>query len=145
MHALSTPGRTLPRLGSFSPAPAPVEPPAPAVVAPVIEQTVTVTTVAARTDLLADETQWSWQELRDYVVAQIEQRFGAFPRDAKKEYGIFTRYLRDHGTAGIAAAKYAFEFCDGWWAGAPVSVNRFCKKSDPFFVLPITERLADVS
>ena len=109
--------------------------------APAVQQTVTVSPIASRSDLLADEADWSWQELRDYVVSQIETRFGPFPRDAKKEFGIFSRYLRDHGVEGIKAAKAAFEVYDGWWKGAPISVTRFTKGSDPFFVVPILQRL----
>ena len=36
----------------------------------------------------SDET-WGWQDLRDYVVAQIEARGGAVVRDPKKEAAIF--------------------------------------------------------
>lgn len=108
-----------------------------------VSQVVTVNPVAARSDLLVEETKWSWQELRDYVVSQIEQRFGPFPRDARKEYGIFNRFLTEHGENGIRAAKAAFEIYDGWWNGAPISVNRFTRGSDPYFVTPILERLDD--
>lgn len=121
-------------------------PPAtPAVVAaPQVVQRVSVTQVPTRTDLLTSEGDWTWQELRDYVVAQIEQASGPFPRDAKKEFGIFSRFHREHGAAGIEVAKYAFETLGGWWQGAPVSVTRFCKGSDPFFAIPIMQRLADI-
>jgi len=110
---------------------------------PQIQSRVTVTPIASRTDLLAGEAEWTWQELRDYVVAQIEKAHGPFPRDAKKEYGIFSRFLREHGQDGIRVARFAFEKCDGWWNGAPISINRFAKGSDPYFVIPILQRLAD--
>lgn len=112
---------------------------------PTITQNVTVSHVPSRTDLLADVGEWGWSELRDYVAAEIITRFGPFPRDARKEYGIFSRYFGAYGQSGIEVAKYAFEICDGWWANAPVSVNRFCKASDPFFTEPIIARLRGAS
>jgi hypothetical protein len=115
-------------------------------VAPTVVQMVSVEPIQARTDLLTDETEWTWAELRDYVVAQITERFGAFPRDSRKEYGIFSRFLNTYGADAVAIAKYAFgPACDGWWGRAPISVNRFAKGSDPYFAKPILERLADAS
>lgn len=111
-------------------------------VAPAVVSTVTVEQVPSRTDLTVAEDSWTWQELRDYVCAQILTIHGPFPRDAKKEYGIFSRFLKQHGQDGIRVAKAAFEFYGGWWHGAPISVNRFTKGSDPYFVVPILERLA---
>lgn len=89
-----------------------------------------------------DET-WEWSDLRDYVVNQIEQRFGTFPRDFKKEAGIFKSFLARHGDVASAIARHAFEVENGYWAGAPISVNRFCKNSDKFFSDVITARLVD--
>ena len=84
---------------------------------------------------------WAWSDLRDYVVSQIETRFGAFPRDAKKEAGIFKSFLARHGDDAVAIARFAFEVEDGYWAGAPISVNRFCKASDPYFAEKIKPRM----
>lgn len=114
--------------------------------APVVVQKVSLDHTPARTDLLADVDEWTWVELRDYVVAEIINRFGPFPRDARKEYGIFNRFFNEYGKDGVAIAKYAFgPACDGWWAKAPISINRFCKGSDSYFAAPILERLADVA
>lgn len=112
--------------------------------APVVTQQVSVTPVASRSDLLAEPAEWTWQEFRDYVVAQIEAVSGPFPRDSRKEYGIFNRFLKEYGQDGIRVARYAFETCGGWWNGAPISVTRFAKGSDPYFVAPILDRLAGV-
>lgn len=120
--------------------------PAPQTVATevVITQQVAVTPEVSRSDMLVGTEQWTWAEFRDYVVAQITERFGAFPRDARTEHAIFKRFFGEYGTDAIAVAKFAFgPVCDGWWRGAPISVNRFCKASDPYFVQPILERLAD--
>lgn len=113
---------------------------------PTVVETVTVTPLPSesRTHLLKPEGEWSWSELRDYVVAQIEARFGAFPRDSRKEHAIFTRFIKDHGSHAPAIARHAFDVCDGYWAGAPISINRFCKGSDPYFAAPIVARLLDV-
>ena len=113
--------------------------------APTIVQTVTVTTLPSesRAYLSRPVEQWSWSDLRDYVVHQIESRFGTFPRDAKKEYGIFSRFHKAYGEKAGLIAKHAFEVSDGWWANAPISVNRFCKGSDPYFAEPILARLVE--
>ncbi len=116
---------------SAPPAPAPA--PVTETVATVVTQTVTVQPVAARSDLTKAESEWGWMELRDYVVNQIETRFGVFPRNAKKEYGIFNRYFTAYGADAIAVAKAAFEIHDGWWNSAPIRIERFCKGSDIYF------------
>jgi len=99
----------------------------------------------ARAFLAKDDEMWTWQDLRDYVVAQIEQRFGVFPRNLAKESGIFKSFIARHGAKAPAIARYAFEVKDGFWAGAPIGVNRFCKGSDPYFAEPIIERLVDTA
>lgn len=111
--------------------------------APAVQQSVAVTPVASRSDLLTETAEWSWQELRDFVVSSIERISGPFPRDSRKEYGIFSRYLKEHGQDGIRVARYAFEVCGGWWNGAPISVSRFAKGSDQYFTQPILDRLRD--
>lgn len=84
---------------------------------------------------------WGWRELRDYVVDQIERQHGVFPRDPKKEYGIFSRFVNAFGADSARIARFAFEVEGGHWMGAPVSVQRFCKGSDAFFAQPILDRL----
>lgn len=130
-------------LGRIAPA---LQPPAPSVTAaPTVVQTVSVEHAPARSDLLTDAENWTWMELRDYVAAQIIERFGPFPRDSRKEHAIFSRYVATFGAKDAAAvAQYAFgPACDGWWGKAPISITRFCKGSDPYFTAPILARLAD--
>lgn len=88
-------------------------------------------------------TDWGWEELRDYVVTSIEKRWGVFPRDSRKEAGIFKSFLARWPSQAQQIARYAFEVSDGRWRGAPVSVNRFCKASDPYFAAVIAERLVE--
>lgn len=111
--------------------------------APIVER-VTVTQIPSesRGFLATPMERWSWQDLRDYVVHSIEKRHGTFPRDAKKESGIFSRFHREYGADAGRIAQYAFEVCDGWWKNSPVSVSRFTKGSDPYFAAPILERLS---
>ena len=111
--------------------------------APTVVETVTVTQLPseARGYLSRPVEQWSWSDLRDYVVAEIEARFGTFPRDSKKEFGIFSRFHKTYGEQAGKIAKHAFEVADGYWANAPISVNRFTKGSDPYFAEPILARL----
>lgn len=96
------------------------------------------TTYVGRTD-----EQWDWQALRDYVVREIEARFGPAPRDARKEAGIFKSFLARWGSAAPAIARFAFESHDGYWRGAPISVNRFCLASDEYFAAVIRASLAE--
>jgi hypothetical protein len=110
-----------------------------------VTETITVAQIPSesRAYLTRDPAAWTWSDLRDYVVHEIEARFGTWPRDSKREYGIFNRFAREHGALAGPIAKYAFEQKDGFWAGAPISVNRFCKGSDAYFAEPIKDRLND--
>lgn len=111
-------------------------------VAPTIVQRVSIEQVPARSDLLVEAEHWGWMELRDYVASQIINLFGPFPRDSRKEYGIFNRYFGAYGLDGIRVSEFAFgPVCEGWWGGAPISINRYCKASDPYFTEPILARL----
>jgi hypothetical protein len=109
-----------------------------------IEETVEVVrhpSVISKAHLMKDE--WAWDDLRDYVVGQIEDRFGPFPRDHRKESGIFKSFLDRHGDRAPAIARFAFEVADGYWKGSPISVNRFCRNSDVYFADIIKARLAE--
>ena len=84
---------------------------------------------------------WSWEQMRDYVVGQIEARWGARPRDPLKESGIFKGFVGRWGAQSEPIAKTAFEVYNGLWNGAPVSVERFAKGSDPYFAEVIAKNL----
>ena len=109
----------------------------------VIEERLTVTHKPSASRAYLGKSDWSWDDLRDYVVAQIEERFGPFPRDSRKESGIFKSFLARWEGQAQGIARYAFEVADGRWGGAPISVNRFCKNSDPYFAQVIAERLVE--
>ena len=109
-----------------------------------VEQSTTVTRRSeGRSHLLKDPDDWGWSEVRDYVVRQIEDRFGEFPRDHRKEASIFKGFCNRYGAAAPLIAQYAFDICDGWWKGSPVHVNRFTKNSDPYFGDLIISALSD--
>lgn len=104
---------------------------------------VTVTPLSpAASHLLADRKEWTWEALRDYVIREIESRHGPQPRDPRKEKAVFSSFLSrwPQGKA-VDIAEAAFQIYDGWWGKAPISVNRFCKASDPYFATPIMEKL----
>jgi len=84
---------------------------------------------------------WDWHQLQDYVVGELLARFGPFPRDPLKESGIFKRFVKQYGAYAEPIARFAFEVGNGYWKGSPVSVNRFCAKSDPYFAAPIAKHL----
>lgn len=114
--------------------------------APVVSQTVTVTLArSAPVDRAAHlgkpDAAWTWEDLRDYVVAAIEHRHGPFPRQFLKESGIFKGFLNRWGERAAAIARYAFEQCDGMWMSAPIGVARFTAGNDPYFASAIAERL----
>jgi hypothetical protein len=109
----------------------------------VVEESVSVHLKRMESRAFVGKEVWAWDDLRDYVVSGIEDRFGAFPRDTRKESGIFKSFLARWGEQAQAIARYAFEVADGRWAGAPISVNRFCKGSDPYFAEVIVARLVD--
>jgi hypothetical protein len=108
---------------------------------PRVKETITARPSDARSHLTTED--WEWQQLRDYVVGQIEERFGQFPRDAKKEYGIFNSFVTRWGGQASDIAKYAFEVCDGFWRDAPIAMTRFCKNCDPYFADVIAGKLAE--
>lgn len=108
---------------------------------PVITQHVVVRPSASSTHVLKPVDQWGWEEVRDYVVGSIEARHGAFPRNFKTEGSIFKSFTNRWGAKAGLIAKIAFEEFDGMWKGAPISVNRFCVGSDPYFAAPLSERV----
>jgi hypothetical protein len=99
--------------------------------------------VPSKTHLLADPEDWEWRQLRDYVIGEIEQRFGVQPRmRATNEAAIFKSFIKRYPDGlAIQIARHAFDVLDGWWSGAPISITRFCIASDPFFATPIKDKL----
>lgn len=85
---------------------------------------------------------WGWQELRDYVISQIERRFGPVPRDPLKEKGIFEGFINRWGSdKARAIAEAAFETHGGMWRSAPVSIYRFTMRNDAYFAEVIAASL----
>lgn len=109
--------------------------------APVIVERVVVRQIPSATHLLKSESDWGWEEVRDYVVRAIEQAHGPFPRNSKTEHSIFKGFVKRWGSQAGPIARFVFEQTGGMWKGAPVSVNRFCQASDKYFAQPISERL----
>lgn len=95
----------------------------------------------SQTHLFAQTHAWEWEQIRDYVVAEIEARTGPFLRDPAKEFGIFSSFKKRWGWRAGAIARYAFEVNNGVWNNQPVAVTRFTKGSDPYFATPISRRL----
>lgn len=109
--------------------------------APQATQKVTVTPVQTTTHLLADEAEWTWENLRDYVMAEIEKRHGPQVSDPVRVKATFQGFLKRWGADAVVIAKAAFEIYDGMWANAPITYTRFCKKSDDFFARRILDRI----
>lgn len=86
----------------------------------------------SKTHLLSTDG-WTWQQLRDYVVDAITSRTGAFPRNPMKEASIFKAFVNRWGDKSETIARQAVEVHQCWWRSAPLSVERFCVGSDPYF------------
>lgn len=113
---------------------------APAVVTQEVTTSRTGTTESSF--LLKPAGQWTWQDLRDYVITQAEKRFGPQVRDPKKEAGIFKGFIARHGIEdAVTVAMAAFEVFEGTWRSAPIGVTRFTRGNDPFFADIILARL----
>ena len=90
---------------------------------------------------LVSSGNWTWQQLRDYVVEAIVARIGAFPRNPVTEASIFKAFLERWGDKSEAIARYAVEIEQCWWRSAPLSVQRFCRGSDPYFASVIAAQV----
>lgn len=118
---------------------------------PAVRETVTITRPEPATAPAARETRtshvgkdpadWSWENLRDYAVRQIESFHGPFPKEPAKITGIFRSFHSRYGRHAGPIAVAAFELYRGRWKGAPISVTRFCKGSDAYFGDVILNRL----
>lgn len=94
------------------------------------------------THLMVESQNWSWEQLRDYTLGQIQALHGPQPRNPVKEKAIFQSFIDRWGPSNASSiAKYAFEISHGMWQRAPISVNRFTKNSDPFFAQVIATQL----
>lgn len=101
----------------------------------------TITTAA--TDLLDTPDDWSWKQLRDYVLRSIAERHGPQPAgDEIKNASVFQAFHKRWGAQAGPIARFIFEQQDGYWRSAPVTTSRFTKGSDPYFAAPIAERLS---
>jgi hypothetical protein len=113
---------------------------------PTVVERVTITPRPAEvpTAYLAQPAEkWSWEDLRNYVIDQIQKYHGPQLRNPITEAAIFKGFLARHGANSARIAKQAFSERGekGMWVSAPISVNRFCKNQDPFFALPILAKL----
>jgi hypothetical protein len=98
----------------------------------------------AATDLLNAPMDWSWEQLRDYVMRSVAERHGPQPRrEAHTVNSIFKSFAARWGNQAGPIARFAFEQQDGYWRQSPVTVTRFTIGNDDFFAGPISERLAD--
>lgn len=95
----------------------------------------------AATDLLDRPEDWSWEQLRDYVLRSAAARHGAHPVDDIKVTSIFKSFHKRWGAMAGPIARFIYEQQDGFWRSAPVTYTRFTKGNDSYFAAPIAERL----
>jgi hypothetical protein len=97
----------------------------------------------AAADLLDPPEDWSWEQLRDYVLRAVAERHGPQPRrETPQVNSIFKSFVTRWGRNAGPIARFAFEQQDGYWRSAPVTITRFTKGNDDYFAGPISERLA---
>ena len=105
-----------------------------------ISATPTGTSEAAH--LLKPAAEWTWSELRDYVITEIERRFGKMTRNPAKEAGIIKSFIGRYGVEdAVLIAMAAYEVYEGVWRSAPVRFERFTKGNDQYFSNIILARL----
>lgn len=109
--------------------------------APVVRETVRATSVASAAYLLKADQDWTAEDLRDYVMGQIESIHGPQVRNLIKETATFRGFLKRYPDNAVAIARFAFEVQRGMWQRAPISWQRFCRGSDPYFAQVIADRL----
>lgn len=101
------------------------------------------TSSAPQKYMLKDERDWTWSDLRDYIVTSGEKRFGTQLRDPAKEAGIIKAFIKRHGIENaVLVAMAAFEVYSGMWMNAPVTVTRFTTNNDPYFADVILARVS---
>jgi hypothetical protein len=117
-------------------------------VIPRVTETVTVRPTSrvtkvekGRTFVGTASSTWSAEQLLSYVATQIQQLHGPFPRDPKKEVAIMRSFAGRWAEQAGPIAQYAFEVAGGMWRKAPISITRFCLKSDPYFAEIIAKEL----
>jgi hypothetical protein len=108
---------------------------------PVVQETVRLTPVAGAAYLMKDDADWTWEDLRDYVMGQIVVFHGPQLRNSTKEAAIFRSFVARFEGKSVGIARFAFEQQRGMWQRAPITVTRFCKGSDPYFSDIIVKRL----
>jgi hypothetical protein len=90
--------------------------------------------------LFRDSSEWTWEDLRDYVVDSITEVAGPVDFDPKKANAVFRSFHGRHENA-VAIARYVFDILHGLWYSTPVGINNFYKGQDPYFAEPITKLL----
>lgn len=113
---------------------APVQPSQRVTVAP-------VGSVSSAHVLKTESSEWTWEDLRNYVISEAERRFGPQLRDPAKESGIFKSFIKRYGADAVVIAQAAFLIYNGMWNSAPITPTRFCKASDEYFADVILARV----
>lgn len=111
---------------------------------PMVRQEVSIKPVSSSgaSHLLRGE--WTWREMRDYVMGEIEKYHGPQVRNPLKEKGVFDSFIKRWGSdQSKLIAQAAFDIHHGMWANAPISLNRFCRSSDEYFAAKIIDKLSE--
>lgn len=108
-----------------------------------VSQTVTTMPGTGSAYLLKPAKDWTWGDLRDYVITETEARFGSQDRNAAREAGIMKAFIDRHGIEdAVFVAMAAFAVYNGTWRNAPITISRFTKGNDPYFAQVILGSVA---
>lgn len=106
-----------------------------------ISEQVEISPLGPASYMLKPDHEWGWEELRDYVVDQVEHHFGLFPRNLPQEVSVMKSFMERFGHNAPRIARCAYEVHKGYWGGAPVRLTRFARASDEWFARVILAQL----
>lgn len=107
----------------------------------------TATPITPAAHLIKSDEQWTPEDLRDYILAEIIKRqpSAAQRRNPAMEMAICKAFCERHGANAPRIARYAFDIAQGWWNNSPIGFTRFAKGSDAYFAEVIIGRLPQAS
>lgn len=107
----------------------------------------TATAITPAAHLIKPDEQWTPEDLRDYILAEVVKRqpAAAQRRNPAMEMAICRAFSERHGANAPRIARYAFTIAQGWWNSSPIDFRRFSKASDAYFADIIIGRLPQAS
>lgn len=96
--------------------------------------------VTSKGYLLKEDLDWDWQDLRDFILDEMESRGISVDEPAAKVSGIIKSFFKRWDLKGIAIARNIFEIREGQWYNHPITITNFCENQDPYFAKPVFDQ-----